>query len=75
MKYNDLVDIAEELEKNSLVNQYGLELVYKLPVDMHRRMNEELFFKTSAHKSGEELTYTEIIELTILNIHFKFIIE
>lgn len=73
MKYQDIVDIANELTENDIVNRDGLVLEYKLSPTHHRKMNEELFIATGLHKTDVELEYHDIIELTVLDVNFRFV--
>lgn len=73
MKYQDIVDIATELNKNDVVNRDKLVLEYKFSPIHHKKMNEELFIVTGQYKTQRELVYHDEIELTVLNVNFRFI--
>lgn len=73
--YDDILNIAEEVSDNELINRPGLTLEYTLPLINHKRLNEELYFRTKTNENGVRLEYHEVIELEINEIKFKFIIE
>jgi hypothetical protein len=75
MKYEDIVEIAETISNNGVVNRDSLILEYKLSETHHRKMNEELFFVSGLHLTDEELIYHDVIDLTVLNVNFRFIKE
>jgi hypothetical protein len=75
MKYEDIVEIAEVISNNKTINRDSLILEYKLSSSHHKKMNEELFFVSGLHLSDEELIYHDVIELTVLDVNFRFLKE
>lgn len=73
MKYEDIVEIAESITNNKVINRDGLVLEYKLSATHHKKMNEELFIVSGGHLTDDELEYHDIIELTVLDVNFRFI--
>jgi hypothetical protein len=75
MTYQNILDTAETIADSKDIKKEGLTLVYELDTRNHKALNEELYFKTKGHEQGIELEYHEVIELTVFDINFKFILE
>lgn len=73
IKYKDILETAEILNREKIYKK-GLTLEFLIPETHHRKLEEELFYKTQ-NKDDAELVYSDIIELTVDGINFKFIIE
>lgn len=68
-----LVDTARALSENDEIFKENLLITYFLSKDYHRRFNEELHYRISGSK--EELNYSKIIEVSLFDINFKFLIN
>lgn len=73
MKYEKLIQTLSEVVNNDNIYKVGLTLSYKLNEENHRRMSEELFYKSNS------LTATFIpsdeFEVEIGGILIKFIVD
>lgn len=47
MKYEELIETISTLVENEKVYKKGLTLIYELPDNDHRKMNEALFYKSN----------------------------
>jgi hypothetical protein len=75
IKYEDIIDMAEAVIDNPILYKPGLIMEYPIDSFTHKKLNEELYFRTKGHEEGLELEYHEVIELTIQDINFKFTIS
>lgn len=71
MTYEELIRTVSEIVENQNINKIGLTLVYELPEVFHRKMNEELFYKTNPINTG--FNPTDVFEVQIGGIIIKFI--
>ena len=71
MTYEILINTISEIINNENINKDGLTLTYALPEDVHKRFNEELFYKTRL--VGMNFTPNNEYEVEIGGILIKFI--
>lgn len=72
-KYNTILEIATEIAENKLIPKDGLTLVYELPSDNHMKLDEDLFYRINKDRKDITFVHTDIIEVTIAGILFKFV--
>lgn len=70
MDLEKVLDIAHECVENERIPVEGLTLTYNLDSIAHKKLDEELFYKTNNNKSSFE--HNEVIEVTIAGITFIF---
>ena len=70
--YDRILEMASTILESEAFDNNRVTITYTLPVDVHKKLNEELFYK--GNNKGE-LEYTEIIEVEIASVVFNFIIE
>ena len=63
MTYNELIASFSEISENDLIQKTGLTLTYELSDSDHKKMDEELFYKTNDRTI--EFVHRNIIELEI----------
>ena len=73
MKYKDLIETLSEIINNEKILKQGLTLTYVLNRENHRRMNEELFYKSNPIETP--VPHSDEIEVEISGITVKFIPE
>ena len=71
MSYDELIQTISEIIENENIKKEGLTLVYELPEILHRKMNEELFFKINPINTG--LKYADVLDVELGGILVKFI--
>jgi hypothetical protein len=71
IKYENIIETAKVVMSQKDMYVDGLTLEYVLPNKIHDKLNEELFYRTL--DNGETLEYVDIIELTVLDVKFKFL--
>jgi len=72
-KYNTILEIASEIAENDLIPKDGLTVIYELDEENHKKLDESLFFKINKGKPHIEFEHTDVIEVKIAGILFKFI--
>ena len=70
--YDQILVMASTILESDVFDNNRVTITYKLPSDVHKKLNEELFYK--GNNEGE-LEYTNIIEVEIASVVFNFIIE
>jgi len=70
MKLEEIVDIANACVENEKIPIEGLKIVYKLEEDIHKKLDEELFYKINNDITSFQ--HNEIIELNLAGITFVF---
>jgi hypothetical protein len=73
MKYEHIIKTVSEIVDNENIYKNGMTLVYKLNEENHRRMNEELFYKSNP--VGTPFTPNEEFEVELGGIIVKFIVD
>lgn len=71
--YQDIIEMASEIANNEKIIKKNLTLIYELDDENHRKLDEDLFYRTKQHENGEKYKYQEIIEVNIGDIKFKFV--
>lgn len=71
--YQDIIEMASEIANNEKIIKKNLTLIYELDDENHRKLDEDLFYRTKQHENGEKYKHQEIIEVNIGDIKFKFI--
>lgn len=74
-KYQNLIEIASAVAESEEIVKDGLTLVYELNEENHKKLDEDLFYRTNQHEKGIKFEHQEIIEVTIGNINFRIIKE
>jgi hypothetical protein len=67
---DDIINTASEVFNNEDIFKHNMTICYKLPPKIVDKLNEEFFYRFV--KSKEEITYSDIVEVTINDINFKF---
>jgi len=77
MKYEILIESVSEIVNNELIYKDGLELVYNLTAENHKKLSEHFFYKINKvnGESSDEYEYTEEFEVDIANILIKFVVK
>lgn len=65
--------MASEIANNEKIIKKNLTLIYELDDENHRKLDEDLFYRTKQHENGEKYKHQEIIEVNIGDIKFKFV--
>jgi hypothetical protein len=73
MNLDKILEIATECIANEKIPSEDLTLLYKLDKELHKKLDEELFYKIN--NNIEAFKHNEIIEITIAGITFMFEIE
>lgn len=73
MKYEDLIKTVSDIVENQNIYKNGLILTYKLNEENHKRMNEELFYKSNP--PTEQFTPNDEFEVEMEGFTIKFIID
>lgn len=73
MNLDKVLDIANECVENDNIPIKGLTLMYKLERDIHKKLDEELFYNTNNNLTN--FVHNELIEINIAGITFVFEIE
>jgi len=71
--YKDIIEMASEIANNEKIIKKNLTLIYELDDENHRKLDEDLFYRTKQHENGEKYKHQEIIEVNIGDIKFKFV--
>jgi len=71
MTLQDVIKTASEISTNPNIITKGLRLVYHLPSDVHRDLDQELFLKTN--NNIQEYKWSKTCEVVIGGIYFEFI--
>jgi len=70
--YNTILDIASEISDNKIIPKDGLTLEYKITPEHHEKLDEDLFYRINKGDDSE-FNHTDIIEVVVGGILFKFI--
>jgi hypothetical protein len=71
--YNTILEIATEIAENELIPTEGLILTYELDENNHKKLDEDLFFRINKDNPNAKFEHTDVIEVSIAGILFKFI--
>lgn len=71
MKYDVLLETVSEIVKNEKIHKNGLMLIYELNEVLHKKMNEELFYKSNP--PTEKCVYTDEYEVELGGVLVKFV--
>ena len=71
MKYEELIETISEIINNPKINTTGLSLTYELPENIHRKMNEDLFYKSNPVNTS--LPVSDVFEVQLDGLLIKFI--
>ncbi len=72
MKYDELIETISEIMNNPKIIKNGLSLTYELPENIHRQINEDLFYKSNPINTYIEST-DDVFEVQIDGLIIKFI--
>jgi len=70
MKLEQIIEIATECVENEKIPIEGMQIIYKLKVDAHKKLDEELFYKINNDISS--FKHNEVIEVNFGGITFIF---
>jgi hypothetical protein len=73
MNLEQVLEIATECVENERIPTEGLTLMYHLDKDIHKQLDEELFYKTNNNKPN--FKHNKEIEIDIAGITFIFKIK
>ena len=73
LTYQDIIQVASEIANNEKIIRSDLTLVYELDEVNHKKLDEDLFYRTKQHENGIKFEHQEIIEVTIGEINFRFV--
>jgi len=71
MNYEILLTTVSEVFTNEKIHKNGLTLVYELNDVLHKRMNEQLFYKSNPPSA--KCVYTDEFEVELGGVLVKFI--
>lgn len=74
MTYELLIQTVSEILNNDLIHKKGLELVYKLTPENHKKLSEHFFYKINGGVDVD-YEYTEEFEVELGEIIIKFMIN
>lgn len=74
MRYDTLIESVSEIVNNDLIIKEGLELIYKLNPENHKKLSEHFFYKING-ETNKDYEYTEEFEVEIADLIIKFIID
>jgi len=70
MTLDKVLEIANECVYNDNIPVEGLTLKYSLDENTHKKLDEELFYKTN--NNLDSFNHNEVIELTVAGVTFVF---
>ena len=73
MNLDKVLEIANECVENERILTEGLTIMYKLKSDIHKTLDEELFYNTNNNLTN--FVHNEVIEINLAGITFIFEIE
>lgn len=73
MTYNELIKTISEIVNNDDIIKTGLTLVYELPSEDHKKMDEHLFYKVNDRT--DKFEHREIIEVELGGVIVNIIKE
>jgi len=72
LNYQNLIEIASAITEAGDIVKEGLTLQYELGEKNHKKLDEDLFYRTNQNGGGE-FSHQEIIEVSIGIVNFKII--
>lgn len=72
LSYQKIIEIGSALSEVDFYKD-NLTLVYELSEREHKKLDEDLFYRTKQDENGLKFEHQDIIEVTIADINFKFI--
>ena len=73
MTYDDLINSVSAIVNDETILKKGLVLMYYLDTETHRKMNEELFYRSNP--ITEKLVPNEEFEVELGGLIVKFVIK
>jgi hypothetical protein len=73
MNLDKVLEIANECVENELIPTEGLTIQYKLDEEVHKKLDEELFYNTNNNLTN--FIHNNVIEINIAGITFVFEIK
>ena len=73
MNLDKVLEIANECVENEMIPTERLTIMYKLNSDIHKTLDEELFYNTNNNLTN--FVHNEVIEINLAGITFIFEIE
>jgi len=73
MTYDDLINSVSAIVNDETILKKGLVLMYYLDAETHRKMNEELFYRSNP--ITEKLVPNEEFEVELGGLIVKFVIK
>ncbi len=70
MNLEKILEIANECIENSVIPTEGLTIMYKLDLESHRKLDEELFYNTNNNLTN--FVHNKVIEINVSGIIFLF---
>lgn len=70
MNLDKVLEIANECVENEIIPTDGLTIVYKLDSEVHKKLDEELFYNTNNNLVN--FVHNDVIEINIAGITFIF---
>ena len=71
MRYEDLIATVSEIVENENIYKPGLVVLYELDEELHKKMDEHLFYK--ANPSNTEFIHRDVVEVEIGGVIVRFI--
>jgi hypothetical protein len=73
INYENILKTASEILSNNNIYKENLIIYYKLTEHEHRKLDEHLFFKGNPKAHPNDFKPSEIIEIEISTIKFRFV--
>ena len=73
MNLDKVLQIANECVENEIIPTEGLTIQYKLDSEVHKKLDEELFYNTNNNLTN--FIHNNVIEINIAGITFVFEIK
>ena len=73
MNLDKVLEIANECVENEIIPTEGLTIQYKLDSEVHKKLDEELFYNTNNNLTN--FIHNNVIEINIAGITFVFEIK
>jgi hypothetical protein len=73
MDLEKVLQMANECVDNDIISNDGLTISYKLDLETHKKLDEELFYNTNNNLTN--FVHNEVIEINLAGITFIFEIE
>lgn len=73
MRYDTLIETLSEIVGNEKIHKDGMTILYELPEEDHKQMDEHLFYKSNDRDANFE--HRDIVEIEVEGIIVKFVKE